>query len=391
MLYRFRINYFLFFATIAVIGPYLQVILKVKGFSPSSIGLLLGFYEVTGVAGPLIAGWLAERIEKYRLLMLIFAFLTGGIFFLFGLSRGFLWSGAALILFGLFYRPIPSLQDALSSRTLHNPIKSYGGVRIWGSVGFIAMSLGIQFTGFLKGSSSGRIVFIFIIFAFLLFLSTLLLPEIKRIPEETGGLKKDPKFHPLGMNKREKLLSGIPAPFWLALVTAFFIKMGITGHYSFFSLFMRESYSVSNVSGIWAIGAFAEIPMILWGSRFVERFGTKAMLVLAVLGASLRLLLYAAELPLPVILTAQLLHAFSFGLIHITMISVINHTVPPRRRAFAMSLYGGIGFGLAGFIGSSIGGYILEGFGFRALYLFCGSVTLLPLIPLNLLKKSAVI
>lgn len=376
MLFKFGLNYFLFFSTIAVIAPYLQVILKTKGFSPTGIGLLLGFYELSGIAGPLLAGWIAEKIGRYRLLMLVFSLAVGGLLFFLGLSSSFVCAGFSLVLFGLFYRPIPSLQDALASRVLHNPVKSYGNVRIWGSIGFVFISLVLQFTGFPDVPSSFGIIFVFSVFAFFLFLSTLMLPEVHQVSEQS---EKENEHLVLQNGNSPHLFSGLTLPFLLALITAFFIKMGLTGYYSFFSLFLQNTYHLQSVSGIWAIGALAEIPMILWGSRLVTRFGPAAMLTLSVIGASLRLFIYASGLPLQVILAAQLLHAFSFGLIHITMISIINHTIRPHRRAFAMSLYGGIGFGLAGFIGSSISGYVLQRFGFSALYIFSGSITLVPL------------
>ncbi len=385
MLFKFGLNYFLFFSTIAVIAPYLQVILKAKGFSPAGIGLLLGFYELSGIAGPLLAGWIAEKIGRYRLLMLVFSLAVGGLLFFLGLSSSFVCAGFSLVLFGIFYRPIPSLQDALASRVLHNPVKSYGNVRIWGSIGFVFISLVLQFTGFLDVTSSFRIVLVFSVFAFFLFLSTLMLPEVHQVYEQS---EKKNEHSVLQNGNFSHLFSGLTLPFLLALITVFFIKIGLSGYYSFFSLFLQNTYHLQSVSGIWAIGALAEIPMILWGSRLVTRFGPSSMLILSVIGASLRLFIYASGLPLPVILAAQLLHAFSFGLIHITMISIINHTIRPQRRAFAMSLYGGIGFGLAGFIGSSVSGYVLQKLGFTALYIFSGSITLVPLIPVFLFRKS---
>ncbi len=373
---KFSANYFLFFSTIAVIAPYLQVLLRNKGFSSPDIGLLLGFYEISGIAGPLLAGVAAEKSGKYRFPLLILSFSIGGVLFLLGLSAGFISAGVSLVVFGLFYRPIPSLQDALASRSLHNPVKDYGSVRIWGSIGFITISLSIQIFHLIDTSSSFQIISIFGIFSTLLFISTLLLPEVERnTPKAVHVLEF---LHPSGR---------LTLPFYLALLSAFFIKMGLSGYYSFFTLYLQDVYSLKGVSGIWALGAMAEIPMILWGSRLVTRFNPAAMLVLSVLGSAARLFIYAAGLPLPFVLAAQLLHAFSFGLIHITVISVINHTVKPHRRAFAMSLYGGIGFGLAGFIGSSISGYVLGSFGFKMLYIFCGVVTLVPLVPVFIFRK----
>ncbi len=384
VVFKFSINYFLFFSTIAVSVPYLQVLLKLQGFSPADIGFLLGLFEVTGILGPLAAGWIADRIGKYRFMILVLSAGSGTALFALEKSGSFLSAAFVLILFGLLYRPVPSLQDALSSRLLEDPIRQYGKVRIWGSGGFIFISLFLQFSGILNGDDPGRIVELFALVTGLFFMSTLTLPEVE-MPGDLPGKASGHEEKPASL---VPVLSSLPLMYWMALTAAFFIKLGLTGYYSFFTLFLKESYHVGGVSAIWAIGAVAEIPMLLWGSRLVIRFGSYSMLVLAVIGASLRLFIYASGLPLPVIISGQVLHAFSFGLIHITVISIINHLVPKTGRAVAMSIYGGIGFGLAGFIGSSINGLILEYRGFPALYLFSAVMTLVPLGPLFFLKRK---
>lgn len=378
MLFRFSINYFLFFSSIAVVAPYLQVILRNKNFTAAEIGLFLGFYEIAGILGPLLAGWIAEKIGRYRLLLLVLSISVGGILFLLGLSSSLICTGAFLVLFGFFYRPIPSLQDALASRMLPDPAVHYGKVRIWGSIGFVIISLGVQFSGFLDTPGTFKIILLFTGISGLLFLSTLSLPETENT-EHTGSKT--------GVKKTGSLFDGLHLPFYTVLFAAFFIKMGLTGYYSFFSLFIRDSYGILSVSGIWAIGALAEMPMILYGNRLVSRFGAAAMLVLAISGAALRLFVYASGAPIFIVIAAQVFHAFSFGLIHITVVSVINHTVPAKRKAFAMSLYGGIGLGLAGFIGSSINGLILDSRGFSAMFMFSGLVTLVPLFAVIPLRK----
>ncbi len=379
MIFRFGINYFLFFSSIAVVAPYLQVILRNKGFTAAEIGLFLGFYEIAGILGPLFVGWIAEKIGRYRLFLLALSISVGGILFLLGLSSSLICTGAFLVLFGFFYRPIPSLQDALASRMLPDPAVHYGKVRIWGSIGFVVISLSVQFTGFLDNPGTFKIILLFAGISGFLFLSTLSLPETEKHGQtglQTGGKKSG------------SLFDGLHLPFYAVLIAAFFIKMGLTGYYSFFSLFIRDSYGIHSVSGIWAIGALAEMPMILYGNKLVSRFGSAAALILAIGGAAVRMFVYASGAPLTVIIGAQILHAFSFGLIHITVVSVINHTVPAERKAFAMSLYGGIGLGLAGFIGSSLNGLILDSRGFSAMFMFSGIVTLLPLAAVIPFRKK---
>ena len=373
MVIKFSINYFIFFAAMATVVPYLQQILKIQGFRAYEIGLLLGIFEITGIFGPLLVGWFADKIGKYRLILLVLTFGSGASFLFLMLNIGFIAASMVLILFGMMYRPIASLTDALASRTLTDVVRQYGRARIWGSIGFVGISFFYQIWGFLDTSSPVRIVTVFLVLMTVLFLSNLSLPKIQMSKNLTGQRNKP------DTGKKESLLTVIafmPAPFWIGISAAFIIKMGMSGYYSFFSIYLKDIYNLKGISGVWGIGALAEIPVVLWGSKFVVRYGVAKMLGLAAVGTVLRMFIYAIAPPLPVMLMGQLLHALSFGLLHITIIVLINHQISEKSRALAMAIFGGLSYGLAGFIGSSLSGFILDSYGFSMMYFFCGAVTL---------------
>jgi len=356
----------------ATVVPYMQQILKIQGFRAYEIGLLLGIFEITGIFGPLLIGWFADKIGKYRLILLVLTIGSGVSFLFFMFNIGFTASSLILILFGMMYRPIASLTDALASRTLTDAVKQYGRARIWGSIGFVGISFFYQIWGFLDSSSPVRIVTVFIVLMTALFLSNLSLPKVQ-ISKKQNSLQNKPDTR-----KKENLLeviASIPAPFWIGISAAFIIKMGMSGYYSFFSIYLNDIYNIKSISGIWGIGALAEIPVVLWGSRFVVRYGVAKMLGLAAIGTVLRMFIYAIAPPFPIMMTGQLLHALSFGLLHITIIVLINHQIPEKSRALAMAIFGGISYGLAGFIGSSLSGFILDSYGFSIMYFFCGIIT----------------
>jgi PPP family 3-phenylpropionic acid transporter len=370
---KFSINYFIFFAAMATVVPYLQQILKMQGFRAYEIGLLLGIFEITGIFGPLLVGLLADKIGKYRFILLVLTFGSGVSFLFFMSNIGFIAASMVLILFGMMYRPIASLTDALASRTLTNVVRQYGRARIWGSIGFVGISFFYQIWGFLDTSSPVRIVTVFLVLMTALFLSNLSLPKIQMSKKLTGQRNKP------DTGKKESLLkviASMPAPFWIGISAAFIIKMGMSGYYSFFSIYLNDIYNLKGISGVWGIGALAEIPVVLWGSKYVVRYGVAKMLGLAAVGTVLRMFIYAIAPPLPVMLMGQLLHALSFGLLHITIIVLINHQISEKSRALAMAIFGGISYGLAGFIGSSLSGFILDSYGFSKMYFFCGVVTL---------------
>ena len=52
---RMGVVYCVYFMIYSVTSPYLQLILRRLGYGPAAIGLLLGFYELVGIAGPIVA------------------------------------------------------------------------------------------------------------------------------------------------------------------------------------------------------------------------------------------------------------------------------------------------------------------------------------------------
>ncbi|MCK5672991.1 MAG: MFS transporter, partial [Spirochaetales bacterium] len=235
MVLRFSINYFIFFAAMATVVPYLQQILKMHNFRAYEIGLLLGIFEITGIFGPLIIGWFADKIGKYRFILLILTIGSALSFMFLRTQLNFVTAAFVLILFGMMYRPIASLTDALASRTLPDVVKQYGSARIWGSIGFVGISFFYQFWGFLDTSSPVRIVSVFIVLMGVLFLSSLSLPKIhisrkqKHLPEEKVKLLE--------------IIKSMPMPFWIGISAALIIKMGMSGYYSFFSIYLNDIYN----------------------------------------------------------------------------------------------------------------------------------------------------
>ena len=61
-----RAYYFFVFAMLAVIVPHYQLFLTASGYSPREVGLLIGFFEICGVAGPMFFGRIADKTGRFR-------------------------------------------------------------------------------------------------------------------------------------------------------------------------------------------------------------------------------------------------------------------------------------------------------------------------------------
>lgn len=376
MIARFALCYFLLFANFAIISPYLQVFLHLQRFSTEFIGLLLGLFELAGVAGPLILGNIADRRGWYRPLLAASVVLS---LLLFVLLRITVVPAIVIILislFGALYKPIVPLSDAITTRNLKDPAAEYGRVRVFGSLGFVLISLAIQVTGFLASPSANAIVIAHLVTGAAFLCSLILLPS-----RRTESGRTTERVRPAGEGS-------IDPRFWVGILVIFTARFAITAHYSFFSLFLSERMGLQGISGMWAIGSFAEIPVILFGGAIIRKIGMEGLFALALLAVSVRLFCYSLIPPLPVLMAVQLLHALTFGGLHMASVNLVNRFTSPSRRAMGMAIYVAVGMGVAAFLASALGGVILAHSGFAVLFRVYAIIPLAGLALLPVMRRG---
>jgi len=119
----------------------------------------------------------------------------------------------------------------------------------------------------------------------------------------------------------------------------------------------------------------------------LKRLGEKRLLVIALFLSSIRWIIYA-KVQLPwVIFSLQWLHGFSFAAIHTVTVKLILKIAPQTMQVSAQSLYSAFNFGLGGFFGSLIMGFLFDYFGgaktitttMGSLLLVCASASFLAL------------
>ncbi len=355
------------FATVAVIYPFLPIYLSLRGLTPSRIGIALAGVELAALAGAFVMPHLAELDGRFRTVMSVMAAMGAAGLAAMNFVKPFYAILAVSLFFGFFFKSFPPLADAYVSRILLNISRNYGIVRSGGTASFLLVSLALQISGILDGASPERFIAVFLVaIAFLAFVIVFIPPVKKQSKTSHVELR--------GFFKR------FPPGFFMLLGLMFTGNIGLAVYNAFGSLFLSGLFSFSEVSGLMALAAVPEIPLMLFGGRMLKRFKHRKMLFIALTASILRLMTFVL-LPYrwPVGIS-QLLNSVVFAMYLIASIDWINHMVPLEHRALGMSIFTSVTIGGSQLAGSFIGGMILEKLGFSALFGTASVFTLCALI-----------
>ncbi|HRY16607.1 MAG TPA: MFS transporter [Candidatus Competibacteraceae bacterium] len=342
--------YLFYFATLGVLLPYWGLYLLALGFPPARIGELLAIAQVTKVIAPNVWGWLSDhtgqriRIVRWACLATVLCFV--GIY-----AAGGSYSRLALVtlLFSFFWNAALPQFEVVTLNHLDEQVHRYSRVRLWGSVGFIGAAVGMGWVVEDWGVTTVPAVLLGL-FA-VLWLNSLVVPESAKVVDAQPA-------PPIGQVLRR--------PAVIAFFIACFLNQAAHGpYYGFFSLYLETfGYSREFIGLMWGLGVAVEVGMFVFMHRLLPRFGPRRLLLAALTMATLRWLLighFAADLP--VLLFAQTLHAFSFGVFHAASIHLVHQFFPGALQGRGQALYSSLSFGAGNAVGSLAAGYLWEGLG----------------------------
>lgn len=356
------------FAVYGVATPYLSVLVRSLGYGPAVVGFLLGLFEVSGIAGPFLIGKVADRMGRYRPALAVCAVLMLAALPPLALLRHPAASAVALVVLAMGVRSMVPVLDA-SATVVLGPSGDYGRVRVFGSVSFVVTALGLQFTPVLRPVDPFGISAWIGVAAIALLVSLAALPDGGPADRRRAERGSRPAFPPSSAPPRlgSRAASWDPAFLW-GLAVIGLSRIAMAPVVSFFSLYLTEELRWDAVGLMWALSAGSEIPVMFLSARLVKRFGPPRLLALSSAAVAARLAVYAL-FPTPGgAVAGQLLHSICYGLFHPAAVAFVATRVPPEKRATGMAMYLSVGVGLPTFLGSSIGGLVVEAAGYRVLF-----------------------
>ena len=340
--------FFLYFAYVGLVSPYASLFFLDRGFSVIEIAVLMSMLQITRIVGPFSWGWLSDylsdRIRIIQLCACLAAVIFFSIFFLQSYIAFFIWMF-------VLHTILSSLMPLGESATVHALFKDnsfdkrYGRLRLWGSIGFIAMVL---FAGELfqrKGIELYPIVGAVIL--------TFLALVTFRLHE--------PKMERRKMVKGELLIVLLNPDVRWFLLSGFFMIFAHAALYVFYSLYLADlGYDKFQIGLFWALGVAAEVIFFYFQSKVLSRLDPEIVLQIA-FGMGVFRFILMAFFPLTwVLILAQLMHAGTFGAHHSAATKLLQRWFTGPLQARGQALMATVSYGLGGTLGGLLAGWLWD-------------------------------
>jgi len=361
--FRLSSFYFAYYAALGAFNPYWGLFLKARGMDVATISVLMSLWYATRTVAPSAWGVLAARAQRPVRWLRIGCALTLASFAVFVVRLDFAALFATMVVFCFAYNAVMPQFEALTLSHLAGRPERYGRIRVWGSIGFIAVvgALGLVFDHVAID-----------------WLPWLMLPLF-------AGLLAAAFANDYG-----PALVGRPAGdgedgFWARLrrpqVVAFFVvallvQLSFGPYNTFYSIYLdAHGYRASSLGLFWMIGVLLEIAVFFLSARFFARWSAAAMLMAAVLASGVRWTLTALwPESIALMAFAQALHALSFAGFFAASMQFLAVFFPGAMNGHGQGVFYGFSSGVGGVLGALLSGQVWRLAGGETAFLLAGGV-----------------
>jgi PPP family 3-phenylpropionic acid transporter len=356
-LWTTRLYFLLLYASAGSISPFLNLFYVHLGLNGTEIGIVAALASVvTLVASPF---W-ANRNDQWRnprtvlQLFLVFTALA-----LLGLSLQTVFWGIVLV--SMFQASVNAgispLSDSLAIRVTQESNSGYGGVRVYGSLGWM---LFVPVAGWLVDRTELRSSLVISAFFAVLCAACLFLIQGRHFAatRETRASIRTV----IGKVIKNPMMVG-------AGLMIILIGVAGSGVWQFQGVYLGELGASGTIIGIAGmVGSVLELPFMIWADRLTTKWGAYRVLLLSMsLFIAVRVLVFFFP-AIPVILVAEGIVGIAFSFYTVGLVRFIAQYTDEHDMRTVLALLTVTLTSLIGIISSPLAGFTFDHLGARALY-----------------------
>lgn len=340
-----------------------------KGWAPDDFGLIFMTLGISSLFMPTLLGILADRFFNAEKIFGVVHLLGGGA--IFGLTLAvspgqFFW---VMLVAMMFYMPTIALTNTISYSALksagHDVVKVFPGIRVWGTIGFIAA----MWVTNLSGNKATEVQF-YISAAASLILGIYSFTLPKCLPNKAKTEKKS-FIQTWGLDAF-KLMGNYKMLIFFLFSMLLGAALQLTNMYG--DVFLDEFKHVAEYADsivvkystiIMSISQGSETLFILAIPFFLKKFGIKKVMLMSMFAWVLRFGLFSYGNPggfLWMIILSNIIYGMAFDFFNISGSLFVETETPTKYRASAQGLFMMMTNGFGAIIGSVVSGYVITKF-----------------------------
>lgn len=356
-----------YYAFIGVFSPYWGLYLRSLGVPMALIGLMVSLPQVNRIYAPALWGWCADHFGHRRTILRIAGMGSFVGIAILLVTQDVRWLFAAIFVASFFWSAAIPQVEATAITLLKGDSGGYSRLRAWGSIGFMIATL----VGGYLIDAFGLHTMPYLVVAVMAGVAVL----VWWVPETASSAVRE--------KSRGGVLQILKQPEVKTLFGACFLFGAAHGLlHGFYSIHLEEQgISKSTLGWLWALGVLAEIVLFWFMPRLTLRYRQKWLYLFAMGVAVVRYQMIAwGTAWLGVLIVAQLMHAFTFGVHHSLSIAYVHRLFGEAHQTQGQALYIVFTYGLGGTLASLLAGFFWNVLGGSGLFALASAASLIALI-----------
>lgn len=351
----------------AATGTFTTVYLQQLGMDTDEVGFISALNSAISIISMPIWGMLSDKLRSIKKVFIIAVVISAIIVPLIpligGIKLGPIFIFHFIIPISCFFRnPVGSLTDSWVVQASNRQGLNYGGIRLWGSISFAIMAIGLA-------ALLPKIGVQYSFFGYTLACIPLIAVAVSIKDDAQKG-----RSIPLRELHIGQLLKNSYYICYLIFCIALNMPLNTTG--TFMPYLIKEIGADSTLVGLLSgYKAIIEVPMLFLMIRFRKRFRMPAIIVAAGVFHISELLLYSTATSFYHILLVGTLQGLAQGLFIGIGTNYVYMLAPDNLKATAQTFNGAMN-SIAGIVGNALGGVLVKMIGVKEFFWIAGLMIL---------------